>query len=95
MRHLVAAFNGHRKLLLAGTFLRTVIYLFFFNFFCLINCALSSVAASAFLLSQKCTRILVGDPHQQIYSFRGARNALQEVESSNTFYLTQVSGLCV
>ncbi|XP_073249885.1 F-box DNA helicase 1-like [Porites lutea] len=46
-------------------------------------------AASAFLLNQTCTKILVGDPHQQIYSFRGARNALQEVESSNTFYLTQ------
>lgn len=93
MCHLVAAFNGHEKLLLAGTFLITLIYHLFFNFFYLINCALLSVAASAFLLNQTCTKILVGDPHQQIYSFRGARNALQEVESSNTFYLTQVSGL--
>ena len=48
-------------------------------------------AASDILLRQKCAKILVGDPHQQIYAFRGARNALQEVPSTHTFYLTQVS----
>ncbi|KAL9960100.1 hypothetical protein ACROYT_G033506 [Oculina patagonica] len=46
-------------------------------------------AASDILLRQSCAKILVGDPHQQIYSFRGARNALQEVASTHTFYLTQ------
>ena len=49
-----------------------------------------SVAVSDILLSQSCAKILVGDPHQQIYAFRGARNALQEVNSTHTFYLTQV-----
>ena len=49
------------------------------------------VAASDILLSQSCAKILVGDPHQQIYAFRGARNALQEVKGTHTFYLTQVS----
>lgn len=48
------------------------------------------VAASDILLRQSCAKILVGDPHQQIYAFRGARNALQEVTSTHTFYLTQV-----
>ncbi|KAJ7370001.1 F-box DNA helicase 1 [Desmophyllum pertusum] len=42
-----------------------------------------------FFLRQSCAKILVGDPHQQIYAFRGARNALQEVTSTHTFYLTQ------
>jgi len=46
-------------------------------------------AASDILLRQSCAKILVGDPHQQIYAFRGARNALQEVQSTHTFYLTQ------
>lgn len=48
-------------------------------------------AASDILLRQSCAKILVGDPHQQIYAFRGAKNALQEVTSTHTFYLTQVS----
>ena len=52
-----------------------------------------SVAVSDILLSQTCAKILVGDPHQQIYAFRGARNALQKVTSTRTFYLTQVSCL--
>ena len=49
------------------------------------------VAVCDILLSQSCAKILVGDPHQQIYAFRGARNALQEVKGTHTFYLTQVS----
>ena len=48
-------------------------------------------AASDILLRQSCARILVGDPNQQIYGFRGARNAMRDVESTHTFYLTQVS----
>lgn len=35
------------------------------------------------------SKILVGDPHQQIYSFRGAINALSIVNAHKTFYLTQ------
>ncbi|XP_045106947.1 F-box DNA helicase 1-like isoform X2 [Portunus trituberculatus] len=40
-------------------------------------------------LCQACAKVIVGDPHQQIYSFRGAVNALESVESTHTFYLTQ------
>ncbi|XP_068713837.1 F-box DNA helicase 1-like [Montipora foliosa] len=46
-------------------------------------------AAADILLNQRCAKILVGDPHQQIYSFRGAVNTLQQVQSTHTFYLTQ------
>lgn len=42
------------------------------------------------LLSQRCGKILVGDPHQQIYTFRGAVNALNIVHHTHIFYLTQV-----
>ncbi|XP_030631099.1 F-box DNA helicase 1 [Chanos chanos] len=41
------------------------------------------------LLSQPCGKILVGDPHQQIYTFRGAVNALQAVPHTHIYYLTQ------
>ncbi|XP_070610692.1 F-box DNA helicase 1-like [Erythrolamprus reginae] len=41
------------------------------------------------VLSQKCGVILVGDPHQQIYTFRGAVNSLFNVPHSRIFYLTQ------
>lgn len=41
------------------------------------------------LLSQSCGKILVGDPHQQIYTFRGAVNALNVVEHTHIYYLTQ------
>ncbi|XP_060100445.1 F-box DNA helicase 1 [Heteronotia binoei] len=41
------------------------------------------------VLSQPCGVILVGDPHQQIYSFRGAVNALEEVPHTHLFYLTR------
>uniref|UniRef100_H3CN59 DNA 3'-5' helicase n=1 Tax=Tetraodon nigroviridis TaxID=99883 RepID=H3CN59_TETNG len=41
------------------------------------------------LLSQHCGKILVGDPHQQIYTFRGAVNALNTVEHTHIYYLTQ------
>ena len=46
-------------------------------------------------LNQKCPKIVVGDQHQQIYSFRGAVNALDLVLRSSlttvlaTHYLTQ------
>lgn len=41
------------------------------------------------VLSQACGKILVGDPHQQIYTFRGAVNALYEVPHTHIYYLTQ------
>ncbi|TRY64669.1 hypothetical protein DNTS_028699 [Danionella cerebrum] len=41
------------------------------------------------MLSQRCGKILVGDPHQQIYTFRGAVNALHIVRHTHIFYLTQ------
>eukprot|EP00105_Crassostrea_gigas_P046516 XP_019930664.1 PREDICTED: F-box DNA helicase 1-like [Crassostrea gigas] len=46
-------------------------------------------AISDLLLSQPQAKILVGDPHQKIYSFRGAVNALQQIRASFIFYLTQ------
>ncbi|XP_073185002.1 F-box DNA helicase 1 isoform X4 [Lepidochelys kempii] len=41
------------------------------------------------VLSQTCGIIFVGDPHQQIYTFRGAVNALFAVPHTHIFYLTQ------
>ncbi|KAF1372544.1 hypothetical protein PFLUV_G00266600 [Perca fluviatilis] len=41
------------------------------------------------LLSQHCGKVLVGDPHQQIYTFKGAVNALNIVDHTHIFYLTQ------
>ncbi|KAL2087347.1 hypothetical protein ACEWY4_016175 [Coilia grayii] len=41
------------------------------------------------MLAQPCGKILVGDPHQQIYSFRGAVNALYTVPHTHIYYLTQ------
>ncbi|KAM6895786.1 F-box DNA helicase 1 [Xenentodon cancila] len=41
------------------------------------------------LLAQRCGKILVGDPHQQIYTFRGAVNALHTANHTHIFYLTQ------
>lgn len=46
-------------------------------------------ALSDILLSQNMAKILVGDPHQQIYSFRGAVNSMQTVQANTIFYLTQ------
>lgn len=39
--------------------------------------------------SKKASIILVGDSHQQIYSFRGARDALKKFRATKTLYLTQ------
>ncbi|XP_068257590.1 F-box DNA helicase 1 isoform X2 [Nyctibius grandis] len=41
------------------------------------------------VLSQTCGIILVGDPHQQIYTFRGAVNTLSSVPHTHVYYLTQ------
>ena len=39
-------------------------------------------------IRQNSGRILVGDSHQQIYSFRGARDAMHRIKASRTLYLT-------
>ncbi|KAG8138505.1 hypothetical protein E2320_004387 [Naja naja] len=41
------------------------------------------------ILRQKCAVILAGDPHQQIYTFRGADNTGFNVPHSHIFYLTR------
>ncbi|NWH44185.1 FBH1 helicase, partial [Fregata magnificens] len=41
------------------------------------------------VLSQTCGIILVGDPHQQIYTFRGAVNTFYSVPHTHVYYLTQ------
>lgn len=43
---------------------------------------------SQIVLSQNCAKVLVGDRHQQLYSFRGARDALDQFHADATFYLT-------
>lgn len=46
-------------------------------------------AMLSLVLSQPCAKLLVGDPNQQIYAFRGAIDALSTVPSTHTFSLTQ------
>lgn len=56
-----------------------------------------NMATSDFVLSQAlpdrngraASIILVGDSHQQIYSFRGARDTLKKIDSTFTMYLTK------
>lgn len=40
-------------------------------------------------IRQKTNKIIVGDPNQQIYVFRGAINAIGSIEATHTFHLTQ------
>ncbi len=40
------------------------------------------------ILYQKCPKIFVGDPNQQIYAFRGAVNALEMITPTDTLFLT-------
>lgn len=47
-------------------------------------------AIADIVLSQTCGIILVGDPHQQIYTFRGAVNTLYSMPHTHVYYLTQV-----
>ena len=39
--------------------------------------------------SQKCQLVVVGDPYQQIYSFRGAVNALEKFNTETSYKLSQ------
>jgi F-box protein, helicase, 18 len=48
---------------------------------------LNPVIADIFI-KQNCSKIVVGDPHQQIYSFRGAQNILDNIETKKIKYLT-------
>lgn len=59
-----------------------IVYSIFFLF--------SIAAIMNVMLSQRCGKILVGDPHQQIYTFKGAVNALHIVDHTHIYYLTQV-----
>ncbi|XP_050792760.1 F-box DNA helicase 1 isoform X2 [Gopherus flavomarginatus] len=54
-----------------------------------LNCRMTSDAIMDIVLSQTCGIIFVGDPHQQIYTFRGAVNALFAVPHTHIFYLTK------
>lgn len=38
---------------------------------------------------QHCCKLAVGDSHQQIYSFRGASNAMRKFDADETLYLTK------
>jgi F-box protein 18 (helicase) len=49
---------------------------------------INPVTAEVILSQPETPKILVGDPNQQIYSFRGAQNSLARVKSSETLYLT-------
>ncbi|KAH0617185.1 hypothetical protein JD844_028988 [Phrynosoma platyrhinos] len=55
----------------------------------LVTTAEKRVTIMDVVLSQPCGVILVGDPHQQIYTFRGAVNALSEVPHTHIYYLTR------
>ena len=53
------------------------------------ECQDANPVTTDIVLQQKhALRVLVGDPHQQIYSFRGAVNAFDRVESDRTYFLT-------
>ena len=43
------------------------------------------------VLSQTMPVIFVGDPNQQIYGFRGAQNAFENIGPTHTYHLTKVS----
>ncbi len=43
------------------------------------------------LTRQQTAKVFVGDPNQQIYSFRGACNALSQITATHTYHLSRVS----
>jgi F-box protein 18 (helicase) len=48
------------------------------------------LAVTDIVNNQRVSKILVGDKHQQIYAFRGAVNAMTQIQSTVTYYLTKV-----
>lgn len=50
----------------------------------------SNPVTSAIVLNQSCTLVIVGDPHQQIYRFRGANDAMSHplLADADRMYLT-------
>jgi F-box protein 18 (helicase) len=42
-----------------------------------------------FIFMQKCPKILVGDPYQAIYGWRGCKNFLEEIKATEIKYLTK------
>ncbi len=54
-----------------------------------VTAALVLSQADAGLRHRPASIIMVGDNHQQIYSFRGARDTLETLEADQTLYLTQ------
>lgn len=49
----------------------------------------SPALASVIAAQTHAHRVLVGDPHQSIYSFRGSRDAMQQMPADRLFRLTQ------
>lgn len=45
--------------------------------------------AAVFLAQDQCVKVLVGDSHQQIYSFRGSRDFVHKTPSDFEFYLNK------
>jgi F-box protein, helicase, 18 len=49
----------------------------------------SNPVTTDIVMGQKnAVKVLVGDPHQQIYSWRGAKNAMKSIKGTSTQYLT-------
>lgn len=44
---------------------------------------------TAFVEAQNCSKVVVGDNHQSLYSFRGATNAMKKFDAEETLYLTK------
>ncbi|KAL5516965.1 hypothetical protein EMCRGX_G002424 [Ephydatia muelleri] len=58
------------------------------NYGCLLIDNLTPAIISI-LLNQSCPKVMVGDPHQQIYSFKGACNAFTSVLATRTYCLSE------
>ena len=48
----------------------------------------SNPVTSSIVTMQRCRKIFIGDPHQQIYRFRGANNAMRLLSGADVMYLT-------
>lgn len=47
----------------------------------------SNPVTSSIVTMQRCRKIFIGDPHQQIYRFRGANNAMRLLSGADVMYL--------